>query len=226
MNDKVCASCDRKIPKGFPIVVRSIVFPFLLFWLFLLENKIPVMFKLLLPIHINNKVQRGLVATRDYKVDESICVYGGKTKYRWTEKSEIMDKSYTIGMGHEVLDGKNSTTLGPYINSGVKRLPLFGNNVKKLRHMRKGAPQKGDNGATVMPLFASKEIHTGDEFFLPYGSSYNGYQSNTLFTREDAFETADQFHFRECITETEREFRPLAEAYNQANQATVSVYEV
>ncbi len=126
---------------------------------------------------------------------------------RWDEAKTIEDKSKTIGIGHEVLDGSNSHTYGPKINTGVAGIPFLSNNIAKMKHTKKGEPKTMKNSNKFLPLFAKGPFAIGDEFFYRYGAGYGGYQNSEkeLFDHKDIISREDQFYFRECNVNRFRE---------------------
>ena len=81
--------------------------------------------------------------------------------------------------------------------------------LKRKKHSTKGAPKILKTKAKCIPFFAKKDIQIGNEFFLPYGSAYAGYQNNILFKRKDIIERADQIYFRECNVDR---YKPVLDA--------------
>jgi hypothetical protein len=152
----------------------------------------------------------GLVATKAYKKDEFVCIYGGIASCRWGEEAdEVDDRSKVIGIDSETfIDGANSQTRGPRINTGVPGVPFLANNIAKKKHEKKGAPWKTENNRNFIPLLASKDIEVGDELMYRYGSGYGGYQNKdkALFKKKDILARADQIYSRECNAERNQEF--------------------
>lgn len=164
------------------------------------------MVKSILPISTKKAPQLALVATRPYKTGDVICMYAGRKKTK-SKKKVIKDKSKTIGAGFYVIDGKNSWSLGPYINTGVKGVPFLKNNVRKEYTKKKGEIRPYKATSTAIPIFAKKDIEIGDEFFLSYGAGYGGYRSGILLTASDIELQKDQIYFRECSQDKQVEFR-------------------
>jgi len=180
--------------------------------------KNPIEVKTMLPIKSHDKIHSGLLATKDYKKGDVLCEYEGKKVDRFgKEKDAIKDKSKTCGIGFEVVDGMNSQSRGPRMNTGVVGVPFMSNNVVKMKHTTKGAPVTTKNGRKKIPFFAGDDIKTGNELFYDYGPGYGGYQNDVLFKRKHIIAAEDKIYFRECnAAEFQQQFAEMKEKHELA----------